>query len=55
MLDLWEHFRLERHVTGRYWTFEVIPIGESLIHATLVCTLTFLLFGAQPLGTHLAS
>lgn len=38
-VDFAEHFRLEREVTGRYWTFEAIPIGESLNHLATVSTI----------------
>src|SRR5438477_8440472 len=33
LFAFWEHFRLEKAATGRWWGVTVIPLGESLNHA----------------------
>jgi len=38
-LDLNEHFRLERFVTGRYMSWQVIPLWESALHIGIVGSL----------------
>jgi len=49
-LDIWEHFRLEKHVTGHYLTATVVPIGESLVHGAIGLTLIAFIGLAAPFG-----
>jgi hypothetical protein len=32
LFDFWEHFRLEKAATGRWWSMSVLPPGETLNH-----------------------
>jgi hypothetical protein len=54
LLDFWEHFRLERAATGRWWAMQVIPPGETLNHAATGLTVVALLVLARPLPSSLA-
>jgi len=43
LFDFWEHFRLEKAATGRWWSSTVVPIGETLNHtATGAVVVAFL-------------
>ena len=54
LFDFWEHFRLEKVATGRWWSATVVPIGETLNHtATGVVVIAFLVL-ARPLPPVLA-
>lgn len=54
LFDFWEHFRLEKVATGRWWAISVLPLGESLNHAaTGIVVIAFLLL-ARPLPAVLA-
>src|SRR4051812_6508094 len=33
IFDFWEHFRLEKAATGKWWSMKVLPAGETLNHA----------------------
>src|SRR4051812_32901804 len=48
LLDFWEHFRLEREATGRYWGFSAVPPGETLNHLATISTLLGLFGLARP-------
>jgi hypothetical protein len=48
LLDFWEHFRLERAVTGHYLRCAAVPIGETLNHGATIATLVSLLALARP-------
>ena len=50
LLDLWEHFRLEKYVTGKYINFVVVPIGESILHGAIVTVLILFTQLAHPLA-----
>ena len=54
LLDFWEHFRLERAATGRWWSMAVVPVGESLNHAATGAVILALFVLARPLGPVLA-
>lgn len=43
LVDFAEHFRLEHEVTGRWMTFQAIPLGESLNHLATVGTIVAVL------------
>jgi hypothetical protein len=32
LFDFWEHFRLEKLATGKWWSMSVLPLGETLNH-----------------------
>lgn len=49
LLDFWEHFRLEKEQTGKYWGFQVVPLGETLNHLATISTLLSLFALARPL------
>lgn len=50
LLDGIEHFRLEKHVTGRYFSWVVIPFSESIVHVVVIATLIGFLLLARPIG-----
>jgi hypothetical protein len=54
LLDAAEHFRLERHVTGRYLAWAVVPPGESLVHVAIMATLVAAVSLARPIQAPLA-
>lgn len=39
LLDLAEHFRLEKHVTGRWIGATVVPLGEHALHGAILVVL----------------
>lgn len=47
-LDLAEHFRLEKEVTGRYLTWKAIPPSEAMVHAGIIGTNLGALLLARP-------
>jgi hypothetical protein len=49
LVDFWEHFRLEKEETGRYWSFQVVPPGETLNHLSTISILLGLFALARPL------
>jgi hypothetical protein len=49
LADFAEHYRLERIATGSFFTFRVVPPGESLNHTATVATILVFLLGARPL------
>lgn len=49
MVDFAEHYRLEKAVTGRYLTFVVVPLGESLNHVATVGVIVAMLVLGRPL------
>lgn len=53
LLDIWEHFRLEKHVSGRYCHWTVIPTGESIIHMLIGAVLVVIIALARPMQTPL--
>jgi hypothetical protein len=53
-LDFWEHFRLERAATGRWWSMRVLPPGETINHAATGAVIIALFVLARPLGPTLA-
>jgi hypothetical protein len=54
LLDFWEHFRLERAATGRWWSMTVLPVGETLNHAATAAVIVALFVLARPLPSPLA-
>ena len=36
LVDFAEHYRLEKRLTGRYSTYQAIPLGESINHAATI-------------------
>lgn len=55
LLDFWEHFRLEKAATGRYWTMTVLPPGETLNHAATGLVIVAIFVLARPLPPSLES
>ena len=49
LIDFAEHFRLEKLHSGRYTSFDVIPLGESLNHAATVGVVAGVLALSRPL------
>ncbi len=49
-LDLMEHFRLEKYVTGRYIGFTVVPFAETLVHGAIVTTLAAMITFVRPIS-----
>ena len=49
LLDFWEHFRLERAATGRWWSMTVLPPGETLNHTATGAVIVALFVLARPL------
>jgi hypothetical protein len=49
LLDFWEHFRLEKKVTGHFLRAQVVPLGETLNHAATGATILALLALGRPL------
>ncbi|GAB5547026.1 MAG: hypothetical protein SangKO_067860 [Sandaracinaceae bacterium] len=49
VIDGREHLRLEKHVTGSYFSCVVVPVGESVLHGALALTVAGLVFLARPL------
>jgi len=54
LVDFWEHWRLEKVVTGRYLAFEAIPPGETLNHAATILVLASVLVLGRPPRSPLA-
>lgn len=44
VIDGREHLRLEKHVTGSYFSCVVVPVGESVLHGALALTVAGLVF-----------
>jgi hypothetical protein len=55
LLDFWEHFRLEKAATGRWWSMSVLPVGETLNHAATGAVIIALFVLARPLPPSLAA
>lgn len=53
LLDFYEHFRLEKEVTGKWIAFAALPIGETINHALTTATIVAALVLVRPLGTTL--
>jgi hypothetical protein len=53
LLDFWEHFRLERAATGRWWAMQVLPPGETLNHTATGLVIVALFVLARPLPSRL--
>lgn len=51
LLDGAEHFRLEKHVTGRYLSWTVVPFDESVVHVAILGTLLAVLMLARPVAS----
>ena len=49
LLDFWEHFRLERAATGRWWSMTVLPPGETLNHTATGAVIVAMFVLARPL------
>lgn len=54
LLDFWEHFRLEKAATGRWWSMMVLPLGETLNHAATGLVIIAMFVLARPLPPTLA-
>jgi hypothetical protein len=54
LFDFWEHFRLEKVATGRWWSMTVLPLGETLNHAATGAVVILLFVLARPLPPILA-
>lgn len=48
-IDFTEHFRLEKRLTGRYWSFEAVPLGETINHALTVAVIGAMIALARPI------
>lgn len=48
-LDLAEHFKLEKEVTGHWLRFTAVPPAESAVHAAIIATNLSTLVLARPL------
>src|SRR5258708_6756400 len=49
-LDFWEHFRLEKAATGRFWSMSVLPVGETINHAATGAVIIAMFVLARPIG-----
>jgi hypothetical protein len=49
IVDFWEHYRLEKVVSGRYFGWTAVPLGESLNHAATTIVLVSMLVLGRPL------
>ncbi len=49
LLDLAEHFRLEREVSGRWLGWQAVPLGESCVHVAVTGVLLAAFALARPL------
>lgn len=47
--DVWEHLRLEKHVTGSYLSSTVVPWPETAIHGAIGATLAGFIQLARPI------
>ena len=54
LLDFWEHFRLEKAATGRWWSMTVLPLGETLNHSATGLVIISIFVLARPLPAALA-
>jgi len=54
LLDFWEHFRLEKAATGRWWSMTVLPLGETLNHTATGLVVIAIFVLARPLPSTLA-
>jgi hypothetical protein len=54
LLDFWEHMRLEKEMTGRYFATQAVPLGETVNHGATIATLLGILILARPLPERLA-
>jgi hypothetical protein len=48
-VDFWEHWRLEKLVSGRWLGWSVVPLGESLNHTATTIVLVSMLVLGRPL------
>jgi len=55
LFDFWEHFRLEKAATGRWWSMTVLPLGETLNHVATGAVVIALFVFARPLPSVLAA
>jgi len=55
LFDFWEHFRLEKAATGRWWSMTVLPPGETLNHIATGTVVIALFVFARPLPSVLAA
>ncbi|MCA1662998.1 MAG: hypothetical protein LC659_01740, partial [Myxococcales bacterium] len=55
LLDFWEHFRLEKAATGRFWSMTVLPLGETLNHMATGLVVIAIFVLARPLPATLAA
>lgn len=49
LVDFWEHFRIEKILTGRYLAATFVPIGESINHGLTTLTVIAIFVLARPL------
>jgi hypothetical protein len=49
LFDFWEHFRLEKLATGKWWSMTVVPLGETLNHTATGAIIIALFVLARPL------
>ena len=54
LLDFWEHFRLEKAATGRWWSMTVLPLGETINHTATGAVVIAIFVLARPLPPTLA-
>jgi hypothetical protein len=55
LFDFWEHFRLEKAATGRWWSVSVLPPGETLNHIATAAVVIGLFILARPLPSVMAA
>lgn len=49
MTDFYEHFRIEKQLTGRYTSAQFIPVGETINHALTSTTVVLMFVLSRPL------
>src|SRR5262249_15458655 len=49
LFDFWEHFRLEKAATGKWWSMTVLPLGDTPNHPAPGLVIALLLMMARPL------
>lgn len=49
IVDFWEHFRLEKLLTGKYLSATAVPVGETVNHTLTAAVLIYIFIAARPL------
>lgn len=53
LLDLYEHFRIEKLATGRFLSWRVVPVGETIVHLGVLASINLMFLLARPLPASL--